>query len=201
MLGDILWPLAAMVVGVAAVVKFGSGWSKHRAIALRIRESEVSLKLAEQNDLSEERRHQRLDEDIARGERQLALERAKLTVEADAELEAATKLQRAAEKRLKATEADAKAKYADDVAKQAAEDDKIAHRAQMQALIKAADEWAKSQPELKLPNPFEGLGLEGMYREFMEKQFLQDCEVDTFDTWLGDSPKRLAVALAKAFKA
>lgn len=198
-MGGILWPLAVMVVGVVAAIKFGSGWSKNRAIAFRIRESEISLKLAEQNDRNEERRHQRLDEDIAREERKLTLERAKLTVEADAELEAAKKLEEAAARRLRAAEADAKAKYADDVAREAAEDDKIAHRARMHALVVGAKEWAQSQPEIKLPNPFEGIDFEGMFDRFSQREDLNGYELTTWDEFIGNSPERIAQAFAKAF--
>lgn len=195
----LVWAMAAVLIGAPTGVTAALQWGKTRSVALRVREAEVSLKLAEQNDLSEERRHQRLDEDVTRAERQLTLERAKLTVAADAELEAAKKLEEAAERRLKAAEADARAAYADDVAKQAAEDDKLVHRARMQALVAGAKEWAKSQPEIKLPNPFEGIDFERMFDKFSQREDLNGYELTTWDEFIGNSPERIAQAFAKAF--
>ncbi len=195
----ILWALAFVAVGTPVGIVFALQWGKGHTHALRVREAEISLKLAQQNDLNEANRQKGLDDEIARSERQLEVERAKLTIVADAELEAADKLEKAALKRLKAVEADIKAK-----AVAATLDDQIAAdkeliSARLKAALNALDEWVKSQPEVKLPNPFEGIDFEGMFERFSKREDANSYDLTTWDEFVGTSIERMAQAYVKAF--
>jgi hypothetical protein len=196
---EFVWALVVVLVGAPVGVTAALQWGKGHTHALRVREAEISLKLAQQNDLNETNRQKELDDEIARSERQLALERAKLTIEADAELEAADKLEKAALKRLKAAEADIKAKAVAATLNDQIAADKELINARLKAALNALDEWIASQPEVKLPNPFEGINFERMFENFTDKQYRNEDELSTWDEFVGTSIERMAQAYVKAF--
>lgn len=198
-LGDVAWALAFTVVGVAAVVAFSAVYAKTRSMKLEIKKVEAEIRHTQATRDLEITQSQMRDSELARDAAQRDFELSQ-TPEGKT-LKLAQMALEAAEKRQKAAEAEAKAKYADGVAKQAAEDDKIAHRAQMQALIKAADEWARSHPQIEFPNPFDSMNLDKSYAKYCDTCEELGYQPKTLNEWIGDSLQRVMIAIVSTFKA
>lgn len=198
MLGDVLWPLVVALVGFTAVVVIGAVYAKTRTAKLEIKKIEAEIRRTQATRELELAGAQTRDGDLARASAQFEWELTQ-TPEGKA-LKLSEMALQTAEKLLKAKEAEAKAKYADDVAKQAAEDDKIAHRTQMQAVMKAADEWARSHPRIEFPNPFANMDFDRSYAKYCDTCEELDYQPKTLDEWIGNSLQRIMVSVVSAFK-
>lgn len=185
---EIIWAVAAILIGAPTGVTLALQWGKNQAQALRVREAAISLELAKQNDVNEANRQRGLDDDLTRAERQLALEQAQ-TPESK-ELKAAELALKAAEKRTAAIEAQARAEHAGETARVQAEADRVAIEARKQALVRQADIWAKENPPQRFKDPLESVDLASLYRSYMNTCVTQRVAAHTFGRWLGDNYRK-----------
>lgn len=189
-----LWPLAVTIIGVAFAIQ----WGKTRTAKLANQKLQLEIKHSDsvrQTSLAEDTLR---DNELARNERQLALS-LKDTPEGR-ELEASRQVRKAAENRAAAIEADTKAKaVAQTLPEQVAAEREII-AARLKASLDSIKGWVDSHPDITLPNPFEGLNFEAMYKNCVYRQEQAGEKISTFDEFVGDSAQRIMISFAQVLK-
>ncbi|MGF7228908.1 MAG: hypothetical protein ACQR33_02875 [Candidatus Saccharibacteria bacterium] len=197
MLVDLAFAFVLLVLGLAAVAQYGKTAGKR----LTLKQTKADFERAKLNAQLEQGHQNELDAEITRGERQLALERDRLTLKADAELDIAAKLLKAAEKRLAVAEADAKAQVAKlTIDAQAAADRRVIE-AHANALEAASAEWAKSQPApQRIKDPIESVDLNALYKDYLNTAYRQSVRALPLGQWLGENYAKTVNAASKRRK-
>jgi hypothetical protein len=193
---EFLWAVVAIVIGLPVGITLALQWGKTREQALKVRQAEVNVEQTKLNEQAEQGHQDRLNAAITRSEREIELAQSQ-TPEAR-ELKASEQALKTAENRAAAAEAEVRAKAAAQSLPEwvAAEREIVAAR--LAAALNSITDWVASHPEITLPNPFANMKIESMYKEYVDKCYLQDVEPKTFNEWIGDSMERIMIGFVKA---